>query len=299
MYGLGHGNLLGCALLSNLFRLDGVPKIVRANMPVPALSTSEPVQDFVFEINPWKTGTGIKGIGFLRVAFSKLIEKVTFSDCTFEDCLFIGTRFEEVEFHNCTFKNCNFWKAKFSQVYLDPRCISYNRKFETDAANAGISLYQSLLGNYAEQRQDKYYLISDIRFRRWKRFQIGADLKRQRIGWAKARFHQFTSWLYDFCVGYGYDPLRFFATTIVLFLLVSWMNYSLIGNAVSIANAKPGTATSFIDAIFYTFSILTVLGFSTIVPATPLAKLMSVSEALLAVGWLGMLTSVLVKRLLR
>ena len=286
-------------MLSNLFRLDGEPLVVRAGMPIPGLSAAEPVQDIVFEVNPWKTGTGVKGVRFLRIAFSKLIEKVTFTDCTFEDCLFIGTRFEEVEFHNCEFRNCNFWKAKFSQVYLDPQSIFYDRKFETDAANAGISLYQALLGNFEDQRQDKFYLISDIRFRRWKRFQIGADLKRGRVGWVEARFQQFTSWLYDVCVGYGYDPLRFFATTVGLFLLVSWLNYSVIASAVSIANTKPGTATSFVDAIFYTFSILTVLGFSTIVPASPLAKLMSVSEALLAVGWLGMLTSVLVKRFLR
>jgi hypothetical protein len=285
-------------VLTNLFRLDGTPHVVNSDTPLPALRADEVVKDMVFEINPWGVGTGMKNLRFLRVAFSKFIEKVTFTDCKFENCLFIGTRFQEVEFHNCTFKNCNFWKARFSQVYLDPRTIIYERRFETDAANAGISLYQALLSNFAEERQDKFYLIADIHFRRWKRFQIRADLKRKRLGWWTARFQQFTSWLYDICVGYGYSPVSFFITTVVLFLSVSLINYYAIGNAVSINNASPGT-TSFVDAIFYTFSILTVLGFSTIVPATPAAKLLSVSEALLAVCWLGMLTSVLVKRFLR
>lgn len=287
-------------LLENLFRLDGNPQIVTANAPVPTIADGQTVKNVVFEVNPWSgSNSSIKRVTFLRVALSKLIiEKVTFSDCKFEDCLFIGTRFRDLEFHNCTFKNCNFWKARFNQVYLDPDTIIYEDRFKKDAANAGISLYHSLLSNFADERQDKFYMFSDINFRRWKRFQIQADLDRNRIGWLNARFHQFTDWLYELCADYGYSPAKFFATTVVVFLAVSCLNYIIIGDAVAIHNVPAGRA-SLMDTVFYTFSILTVLGFSTIVPDTALAKLLSVSEALLAVCWLGVLTSVLVKRFLR
>lgn len=59
------------------------------------------------------------------------------------------------------------------------------------------------------------------------------------------------------------------------------------------------TLASFVDTLFYTFSILTVLGFSSIVPANDAAKMITALEALLAIGWLGIFSSILVKRLLR
>jgi hypothetical protein len=45
--------------------------------------------------------------------------------------------------------------------------------------------------------------------------------------------------------------------------------------------------------------MMTALGFSYITPATTLGKLTSVGEALIGIGWLGVFTSVLVKRFLR
>ncbi len=53
------------------------------------------------------------------------------------------------------------------------------------------------------------------------------------------------------------------------------------------------------DGIFYTYSMLTALGFSTIVPDSGFVKILTVSEALIGIGWLGVFTSLLVKRFIR
>ena len=84
-------------------------------------------------------------------------------------------------------------------------------------------------------------------------------------------------------------------STLALFLAVACVNHLLIGNRLLVKDALVADP-SFIDSIFYTFSMLTVLGFSFIVPADEWAKLLTVFEVLGAIGWLGVLTSVFVKR---
>jgi hypothetical protein len=233
------------------------------------------------------------------VAFAKsTLSKVTFTDCTFEDCIFVGTRFHDVEFHGCKFLNCNLWKARFRQVYIDPDTIKLDHRFKVEAANTGISVFQALLGNFAEERQDEFYMQADIQFRRWKRYQIWSNVRRKRIGWLPAAWQWLSSITYEGVAGFGYRPLRFFTVTVVLFLAVSLLNYWVIGDAVQIDGTRVDHA-SLVDTIFYTFSILTVLGFSSIIPTSECAKLLTVIEALTAIGWLGIFTSVLVKRFLR
>ena len=89
-----------------------------------------------------------------------------------------------------------------------------------------------------------------------------------------------------------------FATTLALFLFISTINFYCIGSAVKFGDTV-GEKMSIIDTIYYTFSILTVLGFSSIVPNEDASKLLTVAEALGAVAWLGLMTSVFVKRYMR
>lgn len=287
-------------MLENLFRLDGTPEIIGPNDPMPPMSRDDVVRNVVFKNGGWAVSPGsIQKVSFRNVAFSKAaISRITFTDCNFEDCLFLGTEFSEIEFHGCHFLNCNFWKARFRQVYLDPNCIALGARFKVEAANAGISTFQALLANFADERQDEYFMRADIRFRRWKRYQIWFDLRRDRIRWHTATWRWLSSTAYEGLAGFGYRPGRFFLATIVLFLAVACLNHWLIGGAVEV-NGQRVPHTSFLDTVFYTFSILTVLGFSSIVPVSGVAKLLSVFEALAAIGWLGILTSVLVKRFLR
>jgi hypothetical protein len=241
----------------------------------------------------------IKKVTFRNVAFSKLeLSKLTFQDCKFVDCLFIGTIFESVEFHGCRFDDCNFWKSKFTNVYLDPDCIYLDDRFKNEASNTGVLLFQALLSNFEEDRQDEFFMKADIRFRQWKRYQIPYDLSHKRISKFGAKWKCATSMTYELVAGFGYKPARFFITTIVAFLGVSLLNYHYIGSQI-IVNGSKLQQVGIVDAIFYSFSILTVLGFSTVTPVTDAAKLATVFEALASIGWLGMFTSILVKRFLR
>ena len=283
-------------VLGDLFRLDGTPATFGPGAQ-PPMSPGDVVSNTVFDQRRWEPPPHrrLRNVTFRNVAFSKaMLVRVTFIDCTFEDCLFVGTRFSEVEFHGCKFVDCNMWKARFRQVYLDPDTIRFDHRFKVEAANTGISVFQALLTNFADERQDQFYMRADIRFRRWKRYQIWSDVRRKRISRAAGLWSWLCSITYEVLAGFGYRPLRFLWSTVVLFLGFALLNHRFINDAVQINGAPP---VSFVDTIFYTFSILT--GFSSVVPVTDIAKLLTVMEALAAIGWLGIFTSILVKRFLR
>jgi hypothetical protein len=299
-------------LLSNLFRLDGTPTTLAAKQ-MPSMSPGDEVANIVFPPGKWVPPTGkIKKVTFRNVAFSKTtISKVTFTDCTFEDCLFTGAHLDEVEFHGCDLVNCTLWKIRLTRVYLRPERVKFARRFRVEAANVGISAFQAMLSNFAEERQDLFFMQADIRFRRWTRYQIWHDLREEKKTVGEAWWDWLRSVTHEWLTGFGYRPLRFFVWTLALFLAVSYMNYALIGEAIYVASASgapiAGAAAaqggpahaSFIDSVFYTFSVLTVVGFSAGTPSSDGAKILSVLEALASIGWFGIFTAVLVKRFLR
>ena len=286
-------------MLTDLFRLDGLPAQVLPSA-MPSMSPGDVVANVAFQPGNWPMQRqAIRGVKFNNVDMSNnTFQQLTFNGCHFEDCLFKTSIFREVEFHNCTFANCNFWKAKFEQCYLDPTTISFAKRFKVEAANVGVTLYQSLLSNYDNERQDTFFADADYRFRQWKRYQLSWDIRKQHIGPWQGRWEYFRSLAYEWTAGFGYKPVRFFMVTLCLFLAVSCLNYVLIGESVSVGGQHT-THMSFVDSIYYSFSILTVLGFSSIVPNTAFAKLLTVCEALAAIGWLGIFTSIVVKRVLR
>lgn len=291
-------------MLSDLFRLDGTPTIIPAAGNLPPMSPGDVVANTVFAPGEWKPpGSKVKDVTFRSVAFSKTkISQVTFIGCTFVDCLFTGAHMSEVEFHGCTFTDCNFWKIRLARVYLRPDTIKFADRYRAEGANIGISIYQAMLSNFAEERQDHFYMLADIEFRRWKRYQIRHDRLHGNKTSREARLEWVSSVIYETLAGFGYRPLRFFFATIVLFLSVSCLNYFAIGGSIQVGTAPPNVPSvhaSFVDTIFYSFSVLTVLGFSLVTPTTDGAKILTVLEALASIGWLGIFTAVLVKRFLR
>jgi hypothetical protein len=98
--------------------------------------------------------------------------------------------------------------------------------------------------------------------------------------------------------GFGYRPWRFIVTTVIVFTVFSFVNMTLLPGALR-QDGDVIKEIALSDAIFYTYSMLTALGFSTIVPITGFAKILAVAEALLGIGWLGLFTSLLVKRFIR
>lgn len=289
-------------MLDDLFRLDGTPELLEAG-EMPPMSPGNVVENVVFPKGDWAPPVrALKNVTFRNVAFSGTkISRVTFTDCRFQDCLFNGTELEDVEFHGGGMEDCTTWKVRMSRVYLRPERVSFSRRYRTEAANVGISLYHAMLANYAEERQDEFFREADIRFRRWMRYQIWHDLRRKKKTPLEASMAWMSSILHEVLTGFGYRPLRFFLWTLALFVVVTTGNHFLIGDQIAVARPTGGVGgpTSFIDTLFYTFSVLTVLGFSTVTPVSDAAKILTVVEALAAIGWLGIFTAVLVKRFMR
>ena len=287
-------------MLRTFFKLDGTPVTHEEGMPMPSMSPGDEITNTLFRGEKWgQPRLAIKKVTFRNVSISNMeLFQITFTNCIFEDCIFKGSRFREVEFHKCRFINCNMWKSKFEQCYLDPATISLDRRYRVDASNVGVTMYHALLANYSNERQDAFYTIADIEFRRWKRYQLSYEIRKQNVDFLPGHWEKLKSLTYDLLTGYGYKPGRLSVVTVIGFLAIAVFNHFVSGGDLLINGQRP-PSTSLVDSIFYTFSVLTVLGFSTVVPDSELAKLLTIFEVLVAIGWLSIFTSVLVKRLLR
>jgi len=287
-------------MLKDFFKLNGTVKSYVESDVVSHFQTSADLQNVLYKPDDWPTQLkGNSKFSFKNVSFSKTtFTNVTFRDCIFEDCLFIGARFNGVEFHNCRFKNCNFYKATIESCYLDPKSIKFDKTYKKNAANIGVTLFQKLLENSSQERQPFFEIDADIRFRQWKRAQLLYDVRKKKIG----RFQFVLSFIrnaaYEGICGFGYRPVRFAIWTIGLFIVIAAVNVWAFRDGLTV-NGNPISSPDFVDSVYFTFSILTVLGFSSIFPVTSFAKMVTVLEALLGVGWMGMFTSVLVKRFLK
>jgi hypothetical protein len=165
-------------------------------------------------------------------------------------------------------------------------------------ANIGVHLYHQLYEDSSKSRQSSFEMKADIEFRRWKRWQLGFDQKSGKISALERSRECFSSLTYEWVAGFGYRPWRFILATVILFTALSLLNISILPGALK-QDGQIIQQMTVPDAIFYTYSMLTALGFSTIVPETGFAKLLAVSEALIGIGWLGVFTSLLVKRFIK
>lgn len=288
-------------MLRNFFSLDGETRTFTNQKQMRNhFETSNNIKNVLYKPNNWpKDFYKLEGATFDNVSLSwTIFDKVTFNQCNFTNCLFIGSEFRDVAFHRCSFSDCNFYKAEFENCYLDPLTIRFDKSYKDSHPNVNIGLFQKILHNSSSQDQADFYRNSDILFRVWKRAQLKYDLKTGKIT-KRERFLKYTgNLLSEKLSSYGYSPGKFFLWTIVVFLIISVINHFILSPNL-ISNNDSHVPVTIWDSIFYTFSILTVLGFSSITPVTPCAKLLSVFEALLAIGWLGVFTSVLVKRFIR
>jgi hypothetical protein len=258
------------------------------------------LESFQYDPLPWPARCrriaerSFKNVGLSKTAF----KEITFKNCAFEDCLFIGSVFEEVEFHGCSFKNCNLYKADFRRCYIDPNSFSFDKIYWITESNMGVGLYQALVENSADLRQTEFQIAADIRFKQWKRAQLSYDRKEGKITRFQELRRKFGSYMYEWTSGFGYRPFKFFLVTVALFGMVALGNYIFLRDQISVGVGNR-TLSSLADSVFYSFSILTVLGFSSITPVSGVAKIAAVSEALAAIGWLGIYTSLVVKRFIR
>lgn len=287
-------------MLKDFFKLNTPYTDIDEDDIVSYLEAQSEVQSALFRPDSWpKSLNKLKNMSFSNVSLSKTaFSKVTFTRCEFTDCLFIGCIFEDVEFHSCKFVNCNFYKSKFERCYINPNSFKFKFKYKLTHANVGVSLFQNLMENSAKEKQSLFEKISDIKFRKWKNWQSKFDYNSNKIGLWRLIYTFFANFVYDAISGYGYKPIRFVFFTIFIFTSISWANTIVLPDIISV-DGRDISKIDFYDSLFYTYSMLTGLGFSYIVPLTPIAKIYSVAMAFFGIGWLSLFTSMIVKRFLK
>ena len=287
-------------MLFDFFKLNEPFEVFDESKLANHFKTSNDLRSVLYQPDVWVSHQKLfKSIRFTNVSFSKTtFSDLTFTECQFEDCLFIGSTFKNVEFHRCKFNNCNFYKTTFDNCYIDPATISFHKKYRHEAANIGVHIYQQLFENSSKSRQSDFEIKADFEFRRWKRWQLRYDQKVGKINQIDRALKWSSSLAYECLAGFGYKPWRFVIATILVFTTVSFFNMNVLPGALKHEGLDVGDIT-LSDSIFYTYSMMTALGFSTIVPVTDFAKILAVSEALIGIGWLGIFTSLLVKRFIK
>lgn len=287
-------------MLTDFFELDSPYEEFDDNKLVDHFRNSRDLRSVLYRPNEWPIEQRKnKSLTFTNVSFSKTkFQKITFSKCVFEDCLFIGSILDEVEFHRCEFKNCNFYKTRINDCYFDPETVFFDPTYRRKHSNIGVHLYQQIYENSSNTGQYDFEREADIQFRRWKRWQLDHDKETGKISNIKCTIKKLSSVIYEYAAGFGYKPFRFILSTFVVFTALSLINMKILPGYLR-HHGEVIHDMTLSDSIFYTYSMLTTLGFSTTVPDTGYAKVIAVSEALLGIGWLGIFTALLVKRFIK
>lgn len=287
-------------MLSSFFTLNPPFKKFDEAALIGHFQSSKDLRSVLYHPNDWPSSLRKnKNFNFTNVSLSKTkFSNVTFTKCVFTDCLFIGATFEYVEFHRCKFINCNFYKATISNCYLDPVTITLDRVYRKKHANIGVSLYQQIYDNSAQAGQYGFEREADIQFRKWKRWQLKFDYTSEKLTCLEYIVATISSVIYEQVAGFGYKPFRFVIFTILLFTAFSLLNMKFLPGQLR-QNGELIQSLDFYDSVFYTYSVMTTLGFSSIIPDTSGAKILTIFETLCGISWIGIFTALLVKRFIK
>ncbi len=235
---------------------------------------------------------------FDNVSFSKtVVEKVVFRECSFLDCLFIGTTFKKCEFHNCTFVGCNPHKILFEDSYIDPNCFK-KLLDPIHHTNIGLHLFNQLEQNARKQEQYTFINSAAYLYKRWTRYHLNWEYRQGHIKKLKWIFKWTPSYLYDLVAGYGWKIQNFIISSIVFIFLVSFGNH-LFWNHLGMAGVASKGGPNWIVSIYYTIVTLTTLGYGDITPTTHTGMVLASFEAIIGLLWLGMLVSIIFRRIFR
>jgi Ion channel/Pentapeptide repeats (9 copies) len=244
--------------------------------------------------HPWRYR--VKGITFQNVSFKQTtISDFEFTNCTFRKCLFISTIFRNCRFTSCRFLDCNPHRAEFRECFVDPssfaECIPERRY-----ANIGVYIFQELLRNSRQLAQPDFADEAQYHFRRWKRFQLREELRKDRSGysqfWMGLRF--FALLVFDLTTGSAMRLGRFAMSAFALLLIVSIVNWWFAGPF----GLHEGTKIvgGFVEAFYFSTVVMTTVGFGDVVPATRLGRLVISGEAILGFSLFALLTSTMYRR---
>lgn len=235
---------------------------------------------------------------FKNVSFSKtVIEKVVFRECSFLDCLFIGATFRKCEFHDCTFEGCNPHKISFEDSYIDPNC--FKKLLDPhNHTNIGLHLFNQLLQNARKQEQDTFINSAAYLYNKWSRYHLNWKHQKGHVGKLNWILKWTPNYLYDLVAGYGWKIQNFIVSSVVFLFLVSFANY-LLWDHLGMVGIDSKNGTNLIVSTYYTIVTLTTLGYGDIFPTTPTGMILASVEAIIGLLWLGILVSIIFRRVFR
>jgi pentapeptide repeat protein/ion channel len=241
---------------------------------------------------------GVRDKQFTTVDFRRCVfRQITFTKCRFVDCIFLGASFEECDFHDCRFVDCNMWKPTFERVYLDPSSFSFGKRYRQDSPNVPLVMYDRLYQVVRGNERLEHLLMADIQRRRWKRRETFYKAKRERS--IRLWWRYVLNLFFDGISEYGYAPIRFLIISSIMFTILvvpihiwwSELGFQRGGQAV----AQEGFGLT----LFYCASIFTTLGYSDLIPFNGLGRAVSTVIAFAGIGWSGLFTAILVRKVLR
>ncbi len=231
---------------------------------------------------------------FKNVSFSKTeVSEVSFKKCRFEECLFIDTDFKDCEFHNCYFLNCNTFKASFTNCYLDP--LSFRDSFRlnpSEYSNISMWLYKTLIVNSTAKGQHQFRASAEYLFKQCERHNLWKKKRHREVAAQRFWTQLILSHLHNAITGYGWKPLRLVGSMcavtagLVLVNKAMWNWYGVADSQTTLLEP------SLWDALAYTLSMLTTLGFGRLVPTTTVGMLAAAIQAVLGVIFFAFIASI-------
>jgi len=238
----------------------------------------------------------IENVKFENVSFAKTeLRRLRFSECKFRNCLFIGTTISECDFYHCHFSLCNFYKVRVFETRLDPRLISdcMDKKKHT---NIALNLYSELRKSALQIENPEFSSEAGYQYKRWKRYHMAYKFRSGDLGKYEFTLRWMANFMLDYIVGYGWRIRRFALSTAVLLIFLTAWNYifwcNLTGNDAIIGSP------SVIKSLYYTVITITTLGYGDLTPATAWGMLSASGQTAIGVVWIGLLVSVIVRKIL-
>jgi len=238
----------------------------------------------------------IENVTFENVSFAKTeLRRLRFRKCKFRNCLFIGTTLSECDFYQCQFSLCNFYKVRVFDTRLDPRLIRdcLDKRKHT---NIALNLYSELRKSALQREDPEFAREAGYQYRRWQRYHMFYKFRSGAL-----RKHEFTlrwmaSIILDYAMGYGWKMRRFAVSTAALLVFLTAWNY-LFWCHLTGDDAVAGSP-SVIKSLYYTVITITTLGYGDLTPATAWGMLSASGQTVIGVVWIGLLVSVVVRKIL-
>ena len=238
----------------------------------------------------------IENVTFENVSFAKTeLKRLRVIKCKFINCLFIGTTLSECDFYHCQFSLCNFYKVRVFETRIDPGLISdcMDKKMHT---NIALNLYSELRKSALQLENPEFASEAGYKYQRWNRYHMAYKFRSGDLRWYKFTFRWMANFMLDYIVGYGWRIRRFALSTAVLIIFLTAWNYifwcNLTGDGAIIASP------SVIKSLYYTVITITTLGYGDLTPATAWGMLSASGQTVIGVVWIGLLVSVIVRKVL-